>query len=396
MTPSISVEYVGMKKPEGKRVVVATNIEKASRRDCLSGILRFTRECVPWRLKILQTDERLNPQSLTELDIGGIDGVITSESGVEEVRALVRRSDLPVVSIGTRPDAGFKRMSRIASVRIDDAEIGRFGAESLCSYGQFAACAFVLPWRKSEWADLRARSFRSEFMRLNRCQFFSHEGNERLEEWLSNLPKPAAVMAANDMLAFSVLEAAAAAKIPVPQSLAVIGVDNDVFLCDMAKPSLTSILPDHEEVGFAAASALHRLMRSSGAARPRETLCRGHRLIERESSRHIPPAARIIREALSFIEAHAKQGIVPSDVARHLGVSRRLLDLRFGEFCKKTVMETIRDCRLNAVMDLLENTNLPIGQITAQCGFTGESYPKDLFKRRFGASMRQWRASRRH
>ena len=383
-----------MKRPEGKRVVVATNIEKASRRDCLRGILRFTRECAPWRLKILQTDERLNPQSLTELDIDGIDGVITSESGVEEVRALARRSDLPVVIIGTRPGNDFKRMSRIASVRIDDAEIGRFGAKSLCAYGQFAACAFVMPELKSEWADLRARNFRSEFMRLNRCPFFSHEGDEHLDEWLSELPKPAAVMAANDMLAFSVLEAAAAAKIPVPQSLAVMGVDNDVFLCDMAKPSLTSILPDHEEVGFAAATALHRLMERAGV-RPREMLCRGHKLVERESSRHIPPAARIIREALSFIEAHAKQRIGPSDVAKHLGVSRRLLDMRFGEFCKKTVMETIRDCKLNAVMDLLENTNLPIGHITAQCGFAGESYPKDLFKRRFGVSMRQWRASKR-
>lgn len=382
-----------MKHFKSKRVIVVTNVEKMSRRDCLNGIFRFTRECAPWSLRILQADERMNLRELSGADLANFDGVITSESCADDAMAASRRFNLPVVMVGTRAEAGGRRAPRVASVRIDDAEIGRFGAERLCAYGRFASCAFVWPKQESEWAKLRGASFQHEFRRRCRCSFSGHVGDEQLEEWLVSLPKPAAVMAANDTLAFSVLGAANTAAIPIPQAVAVIGVDNDVFLCDMAKPALSSILPDHEEVGFAAARELHRLMMHDSGAKPRTILCRSHKFVERESSRHIAPAARVIREASAFIAAYARRGIVPLDVARHLGVSRRLLDLRFHEFSGKTVMGTIRDCQLDAVKDMLAKTALPIRQITDSCGFSGEAYPKDLFRRRFGMSMRQWRAA---
>ena len=381
-----------MDKVPNKRVVIVTNIEKASRRDCLAGIFRFAREQAPWSMRLLQADERTGQNLLASLDTHDVDGILTSESGVDEIKSLARSAKIPIVAIGTRDGSDFSSLRHVASVRIDDAEIGRFGAERLCSYGRFASCAFLKPAREPGWASLRERHFRSEFAARIRCPFFSHTDDESIDAWLARLPKPAAIMAANDTLAFAVLEAASAARIPVPQSVAVIGTDNDVFLCDMAKPPLSSILPDHEEVGFAAATELQRLMSGGSRAKPKTVLCKSHRFVERESSRPVVPAAIIIRRAITFIKANAKNGIRPEDVAAHIGVSRRLLDLRFHEFSGKTVMETVRDCQLDAAKEMLEGSSLPIRMITERIGFRNEAYPKVLFRRRFGMSMRQWRA----
>ena len=379
-----------------KNVVVLTNIGKTSRRDCLGGIFRFAREEARWNLRLVHADEHVNPQALTDLNMDEVDGIITSESGIRDVMGLLTKCDIPLVSIGSRAETGLRKLSRVALVKIDDAEIGRFGAERLSAYGQFAACAFVKPRQEAEWANLRARNFRLEFQKRTKCPYHEHVGTDQLAPWLAALPKPAAIMAANDTLAFSVLEAAASAGITVPQSLAVLGTDNDVFLCDAAKPPLSSILPDHEEVGFLAAVELQRLMTCKRrSSKPKTVLCQKHRFVERESTRHIVPAARILREALAFIDTEAVHGIGPDAVAKHLGVSRRLLDLRFNEFSGRTVSETIRDRQLDAIKGLLSDTKLPIRQITEKCGFKNETYPKELFRKRFGISMKDWRTQNR-
>ncbi len=375
-----------------KNVVIITNIGKTSRRDCLCGIFRFTRENMRWHLRLVQSDESQTSRASSEIKLDEIDGVITTESTQYDIQNMLARADMPIVAIGSRPTSRLSKSARIALVKIDDGEIGRFGAERLCSYGRFAACAFVKPSQSTCWANLRAEHFKAEFNRLsNRCPYFEHCGEDRLSGWLNALPKPAAVMAANDTLAFSVLETAATEQIAVPQSLAVIGVDNDALLCDMAKVPLSSILPDHEDVGFKAAAELQAMLNGRQSYSPRTILCKGHRFVERESSRPLVPAAHIIREALSFMHKNATSGITPAVVATHLGVSRRLLDLRFHEFSGRTVAETIQDFKIKKVRKLLTETKLPIKKITEDCGFPNETYPKELFKRRFGITMRAWR-----
>ena len=83
------------------------------------------------------------------------------------------------------------------------------------------------------------------------------------------------------------------------------------------------------------------------------------------------------------------------DVAAHIGVSRSLLDLRFRQVCDKAVLEDILNVRLSEVKRLLEKTNRTILQIGLDCGFNDPDNLKRLFKKRFGMSMREYRASKK-
>ena len=113
-----------------------------------------------------------------------------------------------------------------------------------------------------------------------------------------------------------------------------------------------------------------------------------------------PPSSRVSLFKAYILEAREKgvtrrrdalSDINVTDVVEHLGVSRRLADRRFREIEKSSIMETIISIRLNEVKSRLASTRLPIGLITQACGFKNDNYAKNLFRRRFGMSMREWR-----
>ena len=83
------------------------------------------------------------------------------------------------------------------------------------------------------------------------------------------------------------------------------------------------------------------------------------------------------------------------NVIRHVGASRSLLQLCFRQVCGKSILEDILDVRLAEVRRQLKKTRRPVLQIGRDCGFKAPNYLKRLFKKRFGMSMREYRAQNR-
>ena len=173
--------------------------------------------------------------------------------------------------------------------------------------------------------------------------------------------------------------------------ISVLGVDNDELLDESCVPPLTSILPDHEKLGYAAARALERLMAERVPKDTKTFLIRPVKVVERESAIASTPTSHLLSSALEFIRKNAVKGIRVDDVAKALGISRRLADLRFQQFSGETINEAITRQKLDAVKKLLATTDRPIKVISEACGYTDLAYLKTLFKRRFGCTMRDWR-----
>ena len=119
---------------------------------------------------------------------------------------------------------------------------------------------------------------------------------------------------------------------------------------------------------------------------------------ERHSILRIAPVGerherrRLVTRAKEFIDKHATEGITPGDVAIHLGISRPLLDLRFRETQKTSVGRLITETKLSEVARKLRETRLSIPAIQETCGFKNANSLKNLFKRRYNMSMRDYRA----
>ena len=73
-------------------------------------------------------------------------------------------------------------------------------------------------------------------------------------------------------------------------------------------------------------------------------------------------------------------------------VSRRLLYLRFAEQRGLSVRASLEKRRLDEVQRLLRTTKFSTNEIAARCGYANSNVLRNLFKRTFSMSMREWRA----
>lgn len=371
-----------------RNVAVVLKLSGASGRDLLNGISTYAREHCRWRLRIFARAEDFTPTALAE--IPNLDGIITSERGADGMPQVLERSQIPLVVIGMKGEWLPKRTRQLTFVRNDDEDIGRFTASHLCSLGNFRSFGFVPSAERTYWSLLREKGFRSF---LRQCGIRTSVCTGRLPDWLAALPKPAAVMAALDERAIDVLSACGEARIQIPRQVAVIGVDNDELLCDFSDPPLSSVLPDHVREGALAAAELNRMLRSRKPTAVATVLCRGKRIIRRESTAPIAPITQLVDEALRYIRRNATTPLRVDDVARHLGVSRRLADLRFRESGELTLARVIANARLDEVAKRLKESDAPIGKIASACSFGNLQHLANAFKRHYGISMTEYRVS---
>ena len=378
------------------RIWVHLRLSYASGRDLLYGISRYARANAHWNIRLIPFSGEGAAMHFPLPEEA--DGIITSEPLSQDAET----SSIPLVVIGTRESWLGRRMKNLAFVRNDDVSIGRFGANFLNALGNFRSFGFVPTNRPYYCSVLREEGFQAELSGKKKADVRQYKKKDAadgsmddlstLADWLDRLPKPAAVMAVHDIRAMHVLEAANLRKINVPEQLAVIGVDNDELLCDFTTPQLTSISPDHVKEGELAAATLQSLLKPSKQRHAPTFRSSAKTIVERESTRPISPATHLAEAAMTFIRRNALNGISAADVSSNLRVSRRLCDLRFRECHGETMLEAILRVRFTELKRRLVSSNTPIGKITSACGFDCESHAKRLFKKRFGMSMREWRA----
>src|SRR5262249_25488052 len=83
--------------------------------------------------------------------------------------------------------------------------------------------------------------------------------------WIKKLPKPLGVLAGNDPRGIQLLDACRRTGVAVPEEVAVVGVDNDELVCELAYPPLSSVIPDAFRIGYEAAALLKGLMEGEPA-----------------------------------------------------------------------------------------------------------------------------------
>ena len=374
-----------------RKVAVAVNLSNASWRDFLTGVFDYAKRKTHWDIRVVQSIEEL------EHAVPGCHGVVTGMKPSPRILAACDRNDAPLVAVGA--DWALKRKNgAVAFIRNDNEDIGRLCARHFRSLGQFASAGFIPSAADDDWSSAREKGFLEGFGDAVKSVFGDtyEPGSDMdvaaLASWLKSLPKPAAVMAAWDMRAVHALSACRLARLKVPGQVSVIGVDNDPLLCDFTTPTLTSISPDHVLEGQIAAETIDRMIRKHCGPKGRLILNTAKKMVERESARPVPPVAALMARAIAFIDAHAAENIKAADVVEALGVSRSLLDRRFREFRNETTANAITARRLKEVAQRLCRTNMSIHAISASCGFQNANHLKNLFKRKYGMSMREWRA----
>ena len=191
---------------------------------------------------------------------------------------------------------------------------------------------------------------------------------QRLAKTLADLPRPVSVFAANDATAVRVLSACTLAGLSVPDDVAVLGVDNDQSLCEIQRPTLSSIGFDFIAAGRLAAESLDALI-SGRTKTSGDILYPPAGVIRRESTRRLVRANAGIRQILERIRLHACEGLGAREALADFPGSRRLAEIRFRELVGHSTLEEIRAVRLAEARRLLTTTELSVAMIASRVGY---------------------------
>lgn len=310
---------------------------------------------------------------------------------------LLRNFKCPIVDMWLDyPELPFPR------VLLDNVGLGRSGTEHLLAKG-FRNLLFYGHSIEGKSIKARAEGFRIVAGGANlkhQALIWDHKLGPKgrqartawLAAWLANAELPLGVLGSKDQTACEVLDAAEMAGLQVPGQVAVIGVDNDPAVTELATVPLTSVDSARERVGYEAAALLDRLM--DGGPPPVDPIrIPPGPVMARRSTDVLAVCDPEVAEAIQFIREHFAEPITADDVAAQAGVSSRHLLTRIFAETGRTIRDTILWQRLEFAQQLLVTSDTKIQVIAQKSGFgTGENMAR-VFRRVVGLSPEQYRGS---
>ena len=277
-------------------------------------------------------------------------------------------------------------------------EIGRMVADHFISKG-FKNYAFF-GFKDFQWSLERHKGFLecinkkgyavSEFIYDN-ANLLWEDLPEKLTEWVATLKRPCAIFSSTDELNIPLLEAAKESGAKVPDDISMIGVDNDVMICEMTSPTLSSVDQNAVQAGFEAAAALSRWI-EYGQKPTGNIMMQSGTIITRSSTSALAVDDEHVRTALHYIANTApSEDISVDDVVKATVLSRRVLEKKFQTVIKSSILEEIRKARIERIKFLLTNSELSIQQIAYELNFNSFDNITRYFKQSTGLKPLEYR-----
>ena len=365
-----------------RNVAIIVDQVGAYGRQILRGVAAYVQTHSHWSVR----DEA--SQALAErLRIGDLDGVI-AQSASPDIQELLKGITVPAVNV-----SGRYRESPVPRVASDDEATGRMVAAYFTERGfkHFAFAGF--PGVYFSWG--RGEAFAAALRAMGHdCRMIGHTLDTQAETVsqrdLIALSHPCAIMATDDYAARRVVREALSAGLRVPEDIAVVGVENDPLLCDLAPVPLSSVQSGALKIGYEACRLLETLM--DGARAPkRPLLITPIGVVTRRSSDMLSLDDAEVAAALRFIRDRATAALRVTDVVHHIGLSRRMLEIRFRRATKRSIRGEIERARLERAVTMLASSQLPIGRIATSVGFSEPRHLSIVFRRVLGTTPSAYR-----
>ena len=288
-------------------------------------------------------------------------------------------------------------------VDADQVAVGEMAADYLLGLGFRQFGFYGNPWATFSLAARRglpARVAAGRISRRARATPTTSRCARRRASWVaadaelvglaaSRYPKPAAVFCCHDVPARDVAEACTTLGLRVPEEIAILGVDNDRFECEITRPTLSSIALPMREIGRQAAGLLAQAMASGSAdtssvRTPTVIAIPPVHVVARRSTDLRAVRDPSVRRALAFLQDHFTESVGVGETAQAAGLSRRQLERRFRDALGRTILSEIHRLRVDAAMKLLAETELKIEAVATRSGFSSARQMAEVFRRTLG------------
>jgi LacI family transcriptional regulator len=372
-----------------KRIVLLVETSREFGRQLIIGIARYATLHGPWSFYKEPIGLK---SSIPHLTNWKPDGIIIRDSMITKELLKLKIPIILAIHTSSCPKI-------LSVIKTDCRSIAKMASEHLIEKG-FRNLAFC-GYDSYDWSNERRKFF---------CHFNSEAGyrthiyippksiktndwekeQRHVSEWIKRLPKPVGILACNDDRGQHILEVCKLIDLKVPEDVAVVGVDNDPMVCEIGDPPLTSIALNVNSAGYRAAELLDQLIKNK-KMRGQQIMVSPSHIVQRQSSDILAVDDVEVAAAIRFIKENAKNKINVKDVIKATGISRRTLEQRFKKTIHRSICDEIRKVRVDWILKLLLETDLPVSQITSLFNFTDVEHISRYFKKEKGIGLRQFR-----
>ena len=289
------------------------------------------------------------------------------------------------------------------TVRVDDVAIGCLAAEHFLERG-FENLIYYASNDRGVAALRRWEGFHQRALTAKcRCRFLPGGSalppGAKRADWptlareVRQASRPLAIFCSFDMLGLDIAHDCFERGIGIPDQIAILGVDDDAFLCELCQPPLSSIALPCRQIGIEAARRLAALL-AGDASSAKPLVLPPIGVVTRQSTDTLAVESPGLRQALAWLREHACDPCDVTDLARHAGMSRRALEIAFSTQLKRSPREAILQIRLDRAQRLLRETRQTLEAIGAQCGYPAPQTFCRAFRAATGETPAHYR--RRH
>lgn len=378
------------------RIALLFNANKVYDRQVIAGIGQYLKSTrVEWDL-FMEEDFRCRTLGIHHWRGDGIIADFDDPTVAETLADL----PIPVVGVGGSYEDASQYPATTPYVATDNVKLVRLAYDHLIEQGLQRFAFYGLPPNPgNRWAEEREAAF-LRMIETDRLEGLVYRGSptsaggwgraqEDMVAWVKSLPKPIGIIAVTDARARQLLQACVVADVPVPEQIAVVGIDNDPMAQLLSRIPLTSVIQGAEEMGRTAAQVLHQMLHGGVTAGTR-ILVPPVGLNIQASSLHQPMKSPHVMRACHYIRQYACLGIKTEQVADYVGISRTLLEEHFKRELKRTVHQTILEHKLEMARSMLKDTSRPLADVAVRSGFTSLQYMYAVFRREFNCTPRQF------
>jgi LacI family transcriptional regulator len=212
-----------------------------------------------------------------------------------------------------------------------------------------------------------------------------------IEHDLMALPKPIGLFAAtsHDFL-IELIERCESCGMMVPEQVAVLGINDNAMVCDLAPVPLSCINNSFEHKGVVAARMLDRMM--AGHPPPEEPIVNSPQGVTLRRSTDVLAVKdpRLMR-ALRFISEHYREPITIEQVAESAECPRRRLHDLFREELDRSMLTEITRLRISHACKLLRDTDLKVDAVAVESGFSSRHHLRAALHRTKNSTPRAYR-----
>lgn len=373
------------------RIILFIDASRGFGRGLLSGIARYSALNGPWTFYrktpiYLEYGPDLNLRELAEWKP---DGIICSMDRTKDF------APLGVPMIGYDPGSYDGPIPCITS---NHAAIGRLAAQHLQDIGcsDFAFCGFdTLNWsyeRRTAFCSTIEETGGKVYVYRGPKRNLSWSKEElRILEWIESLPKPIGMFCVNDDRATSIMESCRLLELGIPEDIAIIGADDDEYICELENPPLSSIRVSSEQAGYEVAALLHKMITGKEKMKGQKIIAEVKGVATRQSTDVLMIKNTEVRKALRFIRENVNSPITVSNVVDATTLSHRSLNDQFHKELGSSIGRQLTRARIDYITRLLTETDMQIQEIATTVGYDDDRHFSRYFKRSTGLTPQAYR-----